>query len=194
MAKTEVMIDIETLALPDPRLQVPFIWDVGMVKFTQDLNEPTITLMDHLEMLTQRNLMDYGTGRVDQNTVHWHNKQDTLRWQRWQEGDPEDDLGVSLAEMEEKIKQFCSNADVIWCKGASFDYPILEQFLRTKDLWPHYRIPTCMRAIERFAEMAGVEYDSQQTANKAEHSALQDTFDQAGTLALLRHEIMRATV
>lgn len=116
--------------------------------------------------------------RIDINAWgdEWNPDEDTIDWWKRQDEDVYNEAWGGDRNPTEAIGEFLRwitdvNPDTIWCKGASFDFPIINYWLATE---LPYRKLRCART---YLNAAGV-YVSHTECGK-DHQALGDSVNQA---------------
>jgi exodeoxyribonuclease VIII len=122
MAKTDIMIDLETLATsPDAA-----ILTIGAVKFDpfgDDLNEPTC---EKLYIKVDIDSCDAIGSTVSPSTLEWWASQS----KEAQEDAFDPDNRISIEEAISQLYKFCWGAKRVWSHGVGFDLIILEHYFR----------------------------------------------------------------
>lgn len=169
---TNFMIDIETLSLNPSGV----ILSVGICAFS-----PEGIARDKFYMnLNVQEQLDAGRV-VDAGTISfWLKQNDEARsafLSKRTYTSPE-----FLEAINEYITRFCTVSEaVVWCNGANFDFPFLEDYARTfKGCMPWVYYNT--RCFRTFAAMTKCKKLSDPQTDKAHHNAVDDAIWQASTM------------
>jgi len=122
MSKTHLMIDIETLGTgPDS-----VILTIGAQGF-----DPTSTLFTDATYYKRLDIDSQQDRSVNDDTIAWWSKQ-SQEAQDEAMGDGDD--RVSIKDALDELGKLIWKHDIIWCNGASFDFPILDDAFVKNDL------------------------------------------------------------
>ena len=170
---SNIMLDIETLGTRSTSV----ILSLGAVEFDKASILRTFHKRIDIDSCLRQGLT------VDGRTIQWWMDQsDEARQLFREDGEP---LAVVLFD-------FCSSFEwddkAVWCNGAAFDFPIVENALLQCDLqlpWAYYNTRD-YRTLKNLVSRQT--YDSLRVRPKVAHNALDDAIAQARTLqALLDH-------
>ena len=166
------MLDIETTALTTRA----GVWQFAMVEFdleTGELKEGFIN--DTLGWGAQEDR------DVSQDTVDWTLEHgDHKLFKHWDWGR---NSSTSIADLytriEDRLGDYETDPYMVWCKGAKFDFAILQDLFHDRLSLPapwHYRSEMCLRSVaQAYRLKTGVPY----LFDKASHNAFDDCRSQA---------------
>lgn len=175
------MLDIETTGLTARA----GVWQFAMVEFdleTGDLKEGFIN--DTLSWIAQEDR------EVSEATVEWTLEHgDHKLFQHWDWGENYSTTIEGLHKrIAERLGDDWTQPYMVWCKGAKFDFAILQDLFSTTLGLPapwHYRSEMCLRSLAQvYRIMIGAPYQF----DKAAHNAFDDCIIQA----MAASEIMAA--
>ena len=122
MAKTDVMIDLETLDVT-PTATILTIGAVRFDPFGDDIAEPDC---DKLYLRVDIDSCDKYGGTVSQSTLDWWASQS--REAQEEAFDPNG--RIDITDAMNQLYKFCWGGKRVWSHGASFDVVILENYFR----------------------------------------------------------------
>lgn len=159
---THMMIDIETLGTRPGAA----ILEIGAVCF----DWPSGRLVDRMGI------------EVDQSSCDWfglHREPETVAWWDAKGGWPDTGrkkmpLEVALGMLEKQVK--FRNPEVIWCWGATFDFPLLEEAFRRVGIEVPWKYWQCRCARTLYTTLGGGK------RRPAAHFAVEDCLRQISDL------------
>lgn len=122
MAKTDVMIDLETLDVT-PTATILTIGAVRFDPFGDDIAEPDC---DKLYLRVDIDSCDKYGGTVSQSTLDWWASQS----KEAQEEAFDPNGRIDITDAMNQLYKFCWGGKRVWSHGASFDVVILENYFR----------------------------------------------------------------
>jgi hypothetical protein len=122
MAKTDIMIDLETLATT-PDAQILSIGAVKFDPFGKDVQEPA---MDRFYVRVDIDSCDQLGLVASDATIEWWSQQDKAAQD--EAFNPED--RVHIRDAFEQLYKFCWGAKRVWSNGSAFDIVICEHIFR----------------------------------------------------------------
>lgn len=163
----QVMLDIETLST---NLDAVIV-SIGAVKFT--IRDGIIdTFLVNIDPVDSKK---YGL-HTSKDTIIWWSNQSKEARRSWQKNQ------VSLAfAMQAFIDWYGQKSIPTWCKGATFDYPIIESSLKAAKIaipWKYWHC-NCYRSIINFF---GIDDRNMQATGTTHHDAVSDCKNQCNVL------------
>ena len=166
-ADSHVMLDLETLSTRPNAAIV----SIGAVKFCTSKG----ILSSFKVNIDPVSSKKYGC-HFDKKTIEWWSEQSKEARRSWQT-DPQP-LGVALNYF---LDWYGNKSKPTWVKGASFDYPILENSLRACSFdfpWEYWHL-NCYRTIINFV---GIDDRNLKSADSVYHDAVSDCEEQVKVL------------
>lgn len=181
MAKTDVMIDMETLATSTDAA----ILTIGAVKFDpfgKDVEEPD---MESLYLRVDQDSCDELGLVVNDATVEWWSKQDPAA----QEEAFSEEGRIHIADAFQQLYKFCWGAQRVWSNGSVFDIMICEHVygkLQKAVPWQFWQIRDCRTVYD-----LGI---NPKRPPVLKHHALEDAWNQAVGVQNVYNALRSATL
>lgn len=169
MAKTSIMIDLETL----DTLPTATVLTIGAVKFDITNNELENPTCDTLYVKVDLESCDKYNLTISDSTIEWWSKQSAEAQYEAFESQPRVPLDNAMLQ----LYRFCNGCSEVWSHGAPFDIVICENLFRTVGRgipWKYYQARDTRTMFD-----LGIEPDLPEVTA---HDALADALNQ--TIAL----------